>query len=275
MNGTLIYQPKTPSRIGEITAFLQTNWFKIAFLAVLAFVTHNNDASIQFSMGAPQIPPSQFTSGAVLTGYSTQQTPTPTTKRTVTPTTPVTTITELPKVTITDHDEPLFLETEKVYGAQAKKTTKLTKKQKDSHAYVKRFKATAVSEMKKYGIPASITLAQGILESNAGVSRLANDNNNHFGLKCFSKSCKKGHCSNYHDDDHKDFFRSFDTAWESYRAHSLLLTGKRYRHLSQLKTTDYKSWAKGLQKAGYATSPTYAKNLVQIIEALDLHKYDS
>ncbi len=275
MNGTLIYRPRTPSRTSGIAMFLQTNWFKIAFLAVLAFVMHNNDASIHFSMGAPQIPPSQFTSGAVLTSYTTQQTLTPTTKRTIEPTTSATTTTEVPQVPITDNDAPLFLETEKVYGTQAKKTAKVTKKQKDSHAYVKRFKATAVSEMKKYGIPASITLAQGILESNAGASRLANNNNNHFGLKCFSKSCGKGHCSNYHDDDHKDFFRKFDTAWESYRAHSLLLTGKRYRHLSQLKRTDYKNWAKGLQKAGYATSPTYARDLVQIIEALDLHKYDS
>jgi len=272
MNGTVIYKPRTPSRIAGIAAFFQTNWFKIAFLAVLAFVTHNNDASIHFSMGAPQIPLSQFTSGAVLTSYTTQETPSPATKHTDAPTT---SISEVPQVPITDSDEPLFLDTKKVYGTQATKTKKLTKKRKDSHAYVKRFKATAISEMKKYGIPASITLAQGILESNAGVSRLANDNNNHFGMKCFSKSCGKGHCSNYHDDDHKDFFRKFDTAWESYRAHSLLLTGKRYRHLSQLKTNDYKNWAKGLQKAGYATSPTYAKDLVQIIEALDLHKYDS
>jgi len=275
MNGTVIYTPTSSSRTTGIVAFFQTNWFKIAFLAVLAFVTHNNDASIHFSMGAPQIPPSQFTSGAVLTSHTTQETPTSTAKRTAPPKTSVTSISEVPTVAIKDNDEPLFLETEKVYGTQTKQTAKVTKKQKDSHAYVKRFKATAMSEMKKYGIPASITLAQGILESNAGGSRLADDNNNHFGLKCFSKSCGKGHCSNYHDDDHKDFFRKFDTAWESYRAHSLLLTGKRYRHLSQLKRTDYKNWAKGLQKAGYATSPTYAKDLVQIIEALDLHKYDS
>jgi len=274
MNGTLIYRPRTPSRTDGIAMFLQTNWFKIAFLAMLAFVMHNNDASIHFSMGEPEIPPSQFTSGAVLTSYSTQ-TSTPTRKRTVAPTPLTTSTTEVPQVTITDNNEPLFLETEKVYGTQAKKTKKVTKKRRDSDAYIKRFKATAVSEMKKYGIPASITLAQGILESNAGVSGLANNNNNHFGLKCFSKSCEKGHCSNYHDDDHKDFFRKFDTAWESYRAHSLLLTGKRYRHLNQLGTGNYKGWAKGLQKAGYATSSTYARDLVQIIEALDLDKYDS
>lgn len=275
MNGTVMYTPTTPSRTNGIAAFFQANWFKIAFLAVLAFVTHNNDANIHFSMGTPQIPPSQFTSGAVLTSYTTQETPTPVAEPSLAPSTSVNLMTEVPQVPITDNDEPLFLETEKVYGTQATKTKKVTQKRKDSHAYVKRFKATAMSEMKKYGIPASITLAQGILESNAGVSRLANDNNNHFGMKCFSKSCGKGHCSNYHDDDHKDFFRKFDTAWESYRAHSLLLTGKRYRHLNRLKTSDYKSWAKGLQKAGYATSPTYAKDLVQIIEALDLHKYDS
>jgi len=175
MNGTVMYTPTTPSRTNGIAAFFQANWFKIAFLAVLAFVTHNNDANIQ-------IPPSQFTSGAVLTSYTTQETQTPAAERTLAPSTSVTSITEVPQVPITDNDAPLFLETEKVYGTQATKTKKVTQKRKDSHAYVKRFKATAMSEMKKYGIPASITLAQGILESNAGASRLANDNNNHFGM---------------------------------------------------------------------------------------------
>lgn len=275
-----MYAPNpTPSRTNGITTFLITNWFKLILLGILAFVMHRNDASIQFSMGAKAyVPPNQLTSGSMLTSYTSQgTTPAPVSSITPIATIPIEkTSKSAPSATKTiDENAPLFLETEKVYGTAAKHTAKVSKKQKDSQAYVKRFKGTAVSEMKKYGIPASITLAQGILESNAGVSRLAGENNNHFGLKCFSKSCTKGHCSNYHDDDHKDFFRSFETAWESYRAHSLLLTGKRYRHLNKLKRTDYKAWAKGLQKAGYATSDTYAKNLIQIIEALDLHKYDS
>ncbi|MEL6863388.1 MAG: glucosaminidase domain-containing protein [Bacteroidota bacterium] len=146
------------------------------------------------------------------------------------------------------------------------------KKQKQM-AYVQRFAKVAQAEMAKYGIPASITLAQGLIESNAGASRLSNQNNNHFGIKCFSRSCRKGHCSNFTDDSHKDFFRIYKTAWESYRAHSLMLQGKRYQSLKSLDK-DYKAWAHGLKKAGYATDPRYAEKLIHIIEELQLHQYD-
>ena len=130
-------------------------------------------------------------------------------------------------------------------------------------------------EMDKYGIPASITLAQGLLESNVGESKLATRNNNHFGMKCFSKSCSKGHCSNFTDDSHKDFFRIYKSAWESFRAHSLLLKqSSRYQPLFQLKSNDYKGWARGLKKAGYATDPKYAEKIINLIEDLDLHQYD-
>jgi len=128
--------------------------------------------------------------------------------------------------------------------------------------------------MEKYGIPASITLAQGLLESNIGTSKLATKNKNHFGIKCFSKKCKKGHCSNFNDDHHKDFFRNFSTVWESYRAHSLLLQKKRYKKLYKLKATDYKGWAKGLQAAGYATDKQYANKLVKLIQRLKLDRID-
>ena len=104
------------------------------------------------------------------------------------------------------------------------------KKLKKQRAYVDRFANVAQVEMKKYGIPASIKLAQGLIETNAGESRLSTKNNNHFGMKCFSKKCKKGHCSNFSDDTHKDFFRIYKNAWESYRSHSELLAGKRYKH---------------------------------------------
>ena len=140
--------------------------------------------------------------------------------------------------------------------------------------YVKRFAPIAIQEMKEYGIPASITLAQGLLESNAGDSRLAKDANNHFGIKCFSKSCGKGHCKNYTDDTHKDFFRIHTNVWESYRAHSLFLQRSRYKHLSKLKKTDYKAWAHGLKKAGYATDKRYAYKLIAIIETLNLSRFD-
>jgi flagellum-specific peptidoglycan hydrolase FlgJ len=140
--------------------------------------------------------------------------------------------------------------------------------------YLKRFVPVAKTEMNRYGIPASITLAQGLLESDAGGSRLAKQNNNHFGIKCFSRTCNKGHCANFTDDSHKDFFRVYKSAWESYRAHSLFLLKDRYKHLLNLESTDYKSWAIGLRKAGYATDKRYADKLINLIEALNLQKFD-
>lgn len=143
-----------------------------------------------------------------------------------------------------------------------------SKSNPQQYTYVKRFYDVARSEMEQFGIPASITLAQGLLESSAGKSPLAREANNHFGIKCFSKKCKKGHCKNFSDDHHKDFFRTYSSAWESFRAHSLFLQKDRYKHLLELERTDYKSWAVGLKKAGYATDPNYAKKLIRIIENL-------
>ena len=140
--------------------------------------------------------------------------------------------------------------------------------------YVGRYEKVALAEMKKYGIPASITLAQGLLESDAGHSDLAQESDNHFGIKCRRK-CRGCTCRNYSDDDIYDMFRVFDSVWESYREHSLLLNGSRYRHLLKLDKTDYKAWAHGLKKAGYATDKRYAEKLIQIIEALKLYRYDS
>ena len=143
----------------------------------------------------------------------------------------------------------------------------------DQLNYVRRFAKVAQGEMHKFGIPASITLAQGLLESGAGKSPLATKNNNHFGIKCFSRNCQKGHCKNFTDDSHKDFFRVYKTAWESYRAHSQFLQGIRYKHL--LGETSYKIWANGLSKAGYATDKTYGKKLIDLIEGMELYRYDS
>jgi len=141
--------------------------------------------------------------------------------------------------------------------------------------YIQKYHKIAVREMHKYGIPASITLAQGILESNAGQSSLAKEANNHFGIKCFSRRCSKGHCINRYDDHHKDFFRVYDSPWESYRAHSLFLKkGKRYASLFKLKRTNYRAWAHGLKKAGYATDKLYAEKLINLIEDLGLDEYD-
>lgn len=147
-------------------------------------------------------------------------------------------------------------------------------KRKKQLAYVKRYAKVAQTEMEKFGIPASIKLAQGLLESNVGESRLAVHNNNHFGMKCFSRTCRKGHCSNFTDDSHKDFFRKYKNVWESYRSHSMLLQSSRYKHLKKLKSTDYKGWAYGLKKAGYATDKNYAPKIIGLIEDLKLYQYD-
>jgi flagellum-specific peptidoglycan hydrolase FlgJ len=141
-----------------------------------------------------------------------------------------------------------------------------------THRYIFDYKELAKAESKQFGIPASIILAQGILESNSGLSILAARANNHFGIKCFSKTCKKGHCVNQSDDTHKDFFRIYENVWSSYRDHSEFLMKPRYKHLLKLKKSDYKGWAKGLSKAGYATDSDYAKKLINVIEKYELHK---
>ncbi len=139
--------------------------------------------------------------------------------------------------------------------------------------YIAQYSTTAQEEAVLYNIPASITLAQGLLESNAGKSSLALKENNHFGIKC-RKKCIGCRCANYTDDSRYDMFRIFDSAWESFREHSKLLTSKRYKHLSKLKRTDYKNWSHGLKAAGYATDKRYAHKLIMIIEGLNLDRFD-
>jgi hypothetical protein len=140
-------------------------------------------------------------------------------------------------------------------------------------AYIRRFKDMAVEESKRYGIPASVKMAQGILETNSGSSQLAKKNNNHFGVKCFSRTCRKGHCSNFGDDSHKDFFRKYDNAWESWRAHSKMIVSGKYKTLLK-HGDDYEAWAKGLKKLGYATAKHYDKTLVELIERYHLDELD-
>ncbi len=140
--------------------------------------------------------------------------------------------------------------------------------------YVKKYTAVAKVEQAKFGIPVSITLAQGLLESDAGESRLARASVNHFGIKCFSGHCKKGHCKNFTDDTHKDFFIVYANAWQSFRAHSAFLKQNRYKELFKLKKNDYKGWAKGLKAAGYATDKKYDEKIIRLIEVLKLNKLD-
>lgn len=139
--------------------------------------------------------------------------------------------------------------------------------------YFDRYKDVAIEQMQKYRIPASITLAQGVLESGAGKSELATRANNHFGIKCNGWTGRKS----YHDDDERnECFRAYDNVYESYQDHSVFLTtSRRYSRLFEFKLTDYKGWAKGLKACGYATSPTYATKLIEIIQLYKLYQYDT
>jgi len=138
--------------------------------------------------------------------------------------------------------------------------------------YIAKYHQIAEIQQHEYGIPASITLAQGLLESGAGQSRLAIEANNHFGIKCHGWTGE----GIYADDDLKnECFRKYKSADDSYEDHSaFLVNGKRYASLFTLNPTDYESWAHGLKKAGYATDPTYAFKLISIIEDYELHKFD-
>ena len=139
--------------------------------------------------------------------------------------------------------------------------------------YIKKYRDVAVEEMKRYHIPASITLAQGLLESGAGYGTLARKSNNHFGIKCGSDW--RGKTVKHDDDARNECFRVYKDPKDSYRDHSKFLAGKqRYAFLFDLKITDYKGWARGLKKAGYATNPRYAHQLIDIIQRYNLDKYD-
>ena len=139
--------------------------------------------------------------------------------------------------------------------------------------YIEKYSSLAVKQMHQYKIPASITLAQGILESNNGNSRLATKANNHFGIKCHGWEGKKI----FADDDKKnECFRNYKNVLESFVDHSLFLNKySRYEFLFDYKITDYKSWAKGLKKAGYATNNKYPELLIKIIEENKLYQFDS
>ena len=139
--------------------------------------------------------------------------------------------------------------------------------------YIVRYSAIAVNEMYRTGVPASITLAQGIIESASGQSALAKDGNNHFGIKCHNSW--EGRTMRADDDRKNECFRAYDSAEESFRDHSDFLRYRdRYKFLFDFQTTDYKSWAYGLKQAGYATDPSYATKLIQCVEDYDLTRFD-
>lgn len=145
--------------------------------------------------------------------------------------------------------------------------------EKDILNYIETYHSLAVKKMKDYGIPASITLAQGILESAAGTSDLAQKANNHFGIKCHSDW--NGETYHKDDDQKQECFRSYPSVEQSFDDHSAFLKKDRYAELYNLKITDYTSWAKGLKKCGYATDPHYAERLIDLIERYSLNDYDT
>jgi len=139
--------------------------------------------------------------------------------------------------------------------------------------YIQQYKEIAKNNMQTHGIPASITLAQGILESGSGQGRLAKQANNHFGIKCHSNWT--GQTIRHDDDKSQECFRKYEDPSDSFRDHSLFLTSRsRYQNLFKLQKDDYKNWAKGLRKAGYATDPKYPDKLIKLIEKYNLHQYD-
>ncbi|MBP2284315.1 flagellum-specific peptidoglycan hydrolase FlgJ [Flavobacterium sp. CG_23.5] len=140
--------------------------------------------------------------------------------------------------------------------------------------YVAQFKNVAMDNMRIYGIPASIVLAQGILESGAGRGDLAVNANNHFGIKCHEDW--RGDTIRHDDDSDQECFRKYDNVSESFKDHALFLTSRgRYSNLFALSKGDYKGWARGLRTAGYATDPKYPNKLISYIERYNLQQYDS
>lgn len=144
--------------------------------------------------------------------------------------------------------------------------------QQTRQQYIDKYKSTAIENMRKHKVPASITLAQGMLESGNGNSELAKKSNNHFGIKCHSSWTGK---KTYHDDDKKgECFRVYNSVYDSYADHADFLHKARYAKCFELKITDYKGWAQELKNAGYATNPKYPKLLIKIIEDHELYKFD-
>lgn len=181
--------------------------------------------------------------------------------------------THKPKKKITPEDKIIIDETERK-SEELVATSKVKVTAEVVAAYINDFKTVAKDNMIRHGIPASITLAQGILESGAGTGRLATIANNHFGIKCHKEW--KGENVSHDDDAPQECFRKYVHPQESFRDHSLFLTSRPwYAPLFKLPKNDYKAWAYGLKKAGYATDPKYPNKLISLIERYQLQKYDA
>lgn len=198
-----------------------------------------------------------------------------TTKTTRKTNTPVITKKTNPKEVVKPKIDPVVVKTkENNTSEELIATSNVSTTTDDVKFYINDFKDVAKLNMKNHGIPASITLAQGILESGAGKGRLSILANNHFGIKCHTGWT--GESVAHDDDSDQECFRKYQDPAESYRDHSLFLTSRsRYNGLFKLGKGDYKSWAKGLKAAGYATDPKYPDKLIGIIERYQLYEYDN
>ena len=269
---------------------LKNNWFEVLMIPLILYLLVVKDFSIQFEMGPESgiayqeeiAPTNPFAGQAVATSLKNTASAggfhigqwLDSRKKTTPKAAPTSTSKKPVKVPRAQHFSNLTFIMSPTY-AQRKGIPESVVNEKKQHCadYVDKFLDIALREQREHGILASITLAQGLLESNAGDSRLARESLNHFGIKCRRK-CRGCTCRNYHDDDIYDMFRVFTSPEESYREHSTLLNGARYRGLKQYGT-DYKKWAYGLKKAGYATDKRYAEKLILIIETLKLYQYDA
>ena len=250
-------------------SFFENNLLKLLFLAALAAMVWNGQVSLSVNFGGGGVFSKSETSGAVgrpvkatLLSEIGEVKETPK-KR------PGVRLPDGPAGTLTCSIDPNFAKRNGLADELVAEKNRLCAD------YLEKFAPIAMAEMRKFGIPASIILAQGLLESDAGQSKLARSTNNHFGIKCFSRSCPKGHCANFTDDSPKDCFVKYPSAWGSFRAHSAFLrSSNRYSALFKLDKNDVAGWAHGLSRAGYATDKRYGDKLLAIIAAFDLMRFD-
>ncbi|HEX9150583.1 MAG TPA: glucosaminidase domain-containing protein [Flavobacterium sp.] len=195
----------------------------------------------------------------------------------VKPKSEVVNVVKKPNVTKSNTPKPVLPKPVKEQGGETEiivSTSKTVVTNAAVKAYISQFKEIAMGNMKSFGIPASIILAQGILESGAGVGDLAVSANNHFGIKCHEGWT--GESVRHDDDSDQECFRKYNNPSESFKDHAVFLTGRsRYSKLFTLAKGDYKAWARGLRAAGYATDPRYPDKLISYIERYNLQQYDS
>ncbi len=223
-------------RLGNV----QLPWFKLSVLALAAFVLFKKDLQFQFNMNAPIVEAADDSSDAraATSRHSMAQT---------------------------------------VSLSQANKASSglyaLGMTENQAKTYIRRFSKVAVTEMQKFAIPASVKMAQGLLESKAGQSDYAQNCNNHFSMQCFSDNCDGGKC-NFKSAGDGAHYRKYDSAWQSWRSHSKMITNNnRFNHLLELGK-DYQAWARGLEKAGYSDDQHYAEKLAHLIQTFKLNKLD-